>query len=84
MLWGSLAVGLVYVPFVVLGAAGRTGRDNHTYQCSGNGLHHILPRLDEASIDHLNALQGSGIISSVDLVHVRYMVGLASGRVLTS
>ena len=71
MLWGSLAVGLVYVPFVVLGAAGR--KDSHTYQCSGNALHSHLPRLDEASIDDLNALQTSGAITSVDLVHVRHM-----------
>lgn len=66
----SLFVGLVYVSCVALTAGLRTAGDHLTYQCSGNLLHSGLPRLDEASIDDLNALQNSGSVTSVDLVHV--------------
>lgn len=68
MLWSSLFAGLVYVSCVALAAGVRATGDHLTYQCSGNGLHSALPRLDEASIDALNALQSSGTITSVDLV----------------
>lgn len=73
----SLLVGLVYVPCVALTAGLRTAGDHLTYQCSGNSFHSGLPRLDEASIDHLNALQSSGSVTSVDLVHACYFIPMS-------
>ncbi len=65
----SLFVGLVYVSCVALAAGLRTAGDHLTYQSSGNPLHSGLPSLDEAGIDELNALQSSGSVTCVDLVH---------------
>ncbi len=65
----SLLVGLSYVFCLVLATRLRAIGDHVTYQCSGKVLHSGLPRLDEASIDDLNALQASGAVNSVELVH---------------
>lgn len=67
----SLYLGLVYVSCVVIAAGLRTAGDYVTYQSSGTSLHSGLPSLSEASIDQLNALQSTGHVTSVDLVHVR-------------
>lgn len=72
MPWISLFVGLVYVSCVAFAAGLRTAGDHITYQCSGIPLHSGLPRLNEASIDDLNALQSNGLVTSVDLVHACY------------
>lgn len=66
----SLLAGLSYVSCLVLATGLRAARDV-TYQCSGKVLHAGSPRLDEASIDDLNALQISGAATSVDLVQAR-------------
>lgn len=49
-----------------LGAAGGSG----TYLCPGTNVRSAL-RLDEVSIEGLNALQASGLVKSLDLVHAR-------------
>ena len=41
-----------------------------TYLCPGIPIHPDL-RLDRASIEDINALQESGAVTSVDLVHAR-------------
>ena len=66
----SLIAGLSYVSCLVL-ATGLRAESDVTYHCSGKALHAGLPRLDEASIDDLNALQISGAATSVDLVQAR-------------
>ena len=40
------------------------------HKCLNKPPHH-LPRLDEISVSDLVALQSSGSVSSIDLVHVR-------------
>lgn len=69
----SLFVGLVYVSCVAIAAGLRTAGDYVTYQSSGTSLHSGLPSLSEASIDQLNTLQSTGLVTSVDLVHVRWL-----------
>ena len=65
----SLLVGLMYVSHFVLATSLSALGDYVTYQCSGKSFRPGLPRLDEASIDDLNSLQASGVVSSVDVVH---------------
>lgn len=67
----SLLVGLSYVYCLVLATRLRAAGDHVTYQCSGKVLHTGVPRLDEASIDDLNALQASFTVTSVDIVQAR-------------
>ena len=44
-----------------------------TYLCPGISIHPDL-RLDRASVEEINALQESGAVTSVDLVHARASV----------
>ena len=59
---------LVYVSCLVLAAGLCAAHDSVTYPCPGTSLQSVL-RLDEASIEDINALQASGLVRSVDLVH---------------
>lgn len=71
MLRISLRIGrLVYVYCLVLAVGLSAAGDSVTYPCPGTTLHTVL-RLDEASIEDLNALQASGLVRSVDLVQAR-------------
>ena len=59
---------LVYVSCLVLAAGLCAAHDSVTYPCTGTSLQSVL-RLDEASVEDINALQASGLVRSVDLVH---------------
>ena len=60
---------LVYVSYLVFAAGPSAVGDSVTYPCPGTTSHSQVLRLDEASIEDLNALQASGLVRSVDLVH---------------
>lgn len=65
----SLRLGwLVYVSCLVLAAGLYAADDSLTYSCPETSLPSVL-RLDEASIEDINALQARGLVKSVDLVH---------------
>ena len=69
MLGNSLHSGwLVYVSCLVLAAGVNVAGDSATYPGLGTAFHSVS-RLDETSIEALNALQASGLVKSVDLVH---------------
>lgn len=69
MLGISLRLGwLVYISCLVLAAGLCAADDSVTCPCPGTALQSVL-RLDEASIEDINALQASGLVRSVDLVH---------------
>lgn len=69
MLANSLHLGwLVYISCLVLAAGVNVAGDSATYPGPGTAFHSVL-RLDETSIEDLNALQASGLVKSVDLVH---------------
>ena len=60
---------LVYVSCLVFAAGLSAVGDSVTYPCPGTTSHSQVLRLDEAGIEDLNALQASGLVRSVDLVH---------------
>lgn len=60
--------GLVYASCLLLTVGPGAASDSVTYPCAGTTINSGL-RLDGASIDDLNALQASGSVRSVDLVH---------------
>ena len=62
--------GLVYISCLVLAVGLSALGDSVTYLCPGIPIHPDL-RLDRASIEDINALQESGAVTSVDLVHAR-------------
>lgn len=62
--------GLVYASCLLLTVGPGAASDSVTYPCAGTTINSGL-RLDGASIDDLNALQASGSVRSVDLVHAR-------------
>ncbi len=69
MLANSLHLGwLVYISCLVLAAGVNVTGDSATYPGPRTAFHSVL-RLDETSIEDLNALQASGLVKSVDLVH---------------
>ena len=72
MIRNSLHFGwLAYVSCLVLAAGISAAGGSMTYPCSGKTLNPPILRLGEASIDDVNALQASGLVRSVDLVHAR-------------
>ena len=62
--------GLVHVSCLVLAAGTSAAGESVTYPRPGRVIPSGL-RLDEASIEDLNAHQASGSVTSVDLVHAR-------------
>ena len=66
----GLLVGLVYVSCLVLATGLLAAGDRVTYQCSGKSTLPAFPRLDEASVDDLSALQASGAVTCANLVNV--------------
>lgn len=63
------SVWLVYVSCHLLAAGLSAAGDSVTYPYPGPTPQSPVLRLDEASIEDLAALQASGLVDSVDLVH---------------